>query len=86
MSYYKQPSGIGATDEHKQAAHKVALKIYDYLKKRGWPEPIVADSGNGYHLIYRIDLPSDDGGLIEKVLAALAACFDGDGGEIYCSV
>ena len=83
---YKRPSGIGATDEQKEAAHKVALKIYDYLKKRGWPEPIVADSGNGYHLIYRIDLPSDDGGLIEKVLAALAACFDGDGVEIDRSV
>ena len=27
----------------------------------GWPAPIVIDSGNGFHLLYRIHLPNDDG-------------------------
>jgi hypothetical protein len=79
---YKRPSGISATDAEKEAAHQTAKKIYAFLKKRGFPEPIIADSGNGYHLLYRIDLPSDDKALLEKLLAALAARFDGGGVEL----
>ena len=37
--------------------------------------PIIADSGNGWHLLYCIDLPADDGGLVARVLKALAAKF-----------
>jgi hypothetical protein len=75
-------SGISATSQEKEAAHKKALAIYAYLKERGWPEPVVADSGNGYHLIYRIDLPCDDGKLLEQTLTLLADRFDGDGVKI----
>ena len=28
----------------------------------GFPDPVRADSGNGAHLLYRIDLPNDDSG------------------------
>jgi hypothetical protein len=83
---YDRPSGISATDAEKAAAKKKAREIYGFLKERGWPEPVVADSGNGYHLDYRIDLPCEDNRLIEKVLAALADCFDGDGVKIDRSV
>ena len=79
---YDRPTGIGATDAEKEAAYKKTLEIRDYLRGRGWPEPIIADSGNGYHLVYRVDLPCDDDGLIEKVLALLAARFDGGGVKI----
>ena len=34
------------------------------------------DSGNGFHLLYRVDLPADDGGTVGKLLGALAARFD----------
>jgi hypothetical protein len=36
----------------------------------------MGDSGNGGHLLYRIDLPADDGGLVQRCLEALAARFD----------
>ena len=39
-------------------------------------------SGNGVHLFYRIDLPADDGGLVERALQTLAARFNGDGVKI----
>jgi uncharacterized protein DUF3987 len=77
-----RPSGISATDAEKEAAHRKTQDIYAFLQKHGWPKPIAADSGNGYQLIYRIELPCDDGGLTQKVLAALAKRFDGDGVEI----
>jgi hypothetical protein len=51
-----RPTGISATDSEKKRAEKKASEIADYLTtKHGWPVPIKADSGNGYHLIYRVD-------------------------------
>src|SRR5262249_43749118 len=51
-------------------------RVREHLSGLGWPKPVVADSGNGYHLLYRIDLPTDDGGLVKRVLASLAHRFD----------
>ena len=33
--------------------------MYVYLREHGWPEPVAADSGNGAHLLYAVDLPND---------------------------
>jgi hypothetical protein len=74
----RRPSGVSSTDQEKAAAKKKAREIHSYLKARGWPEPIAADSGNGYHLLYPINLPTMDGGLVEKLLTGLAECFDDD--------
>ncbi|WP_339908602.1 YfjI family protein [Symmachiella dynata] len=74
----QRPSGISANEEEHDAALQRARAIQDYLCGLGWPDPIVADSGNGAHLLYRIDLPRDDGGLIKRCLAALAELFDDD--------
>lgn len=73
-----RPSGISASDEEKELAKKRAHEAYLYLKAQEWPEPIAADSGNGYHLLYRIDLPNDEVSrdLIKNCLNALALRFD----------
>ncbi|QEL17632.1 hypothetical protein [Limnoglobus roseus] len=72
----RRPANISATAAEKRHAADLALRIRDDLHARGWPEPVVADSGNGYNLLYRVDLPADDGGLVKRVLAALAGRFD----------
>jgi hypothetical protein len=69
---------ISATDAEHDAAIAKARKIRAWLRRRGWPEPLFADSGNGGHLIYRVNLPRDDDGKVERVLKALAAHFDDD--------
>jgi putative DNA primase/helicase len=56
----KRPGTVNATDTEKAAAFLLAMAVWDALVALGWPEPIVADSGNGYHLIFRIDLAADD--------------------------
>src|SRR5262249_12844708 len=81
-----RPSGISTSDTEKQAAHKKAREIYRFLEDYGWPLPVAADSGNGYHLLYRVDLPCEDDRLLETVLAALANRFDGDGVKLDRSV
>jgi len=70
-----RPSGISATDAEHDLALARAREIRAYLQARSWPEPLLADSGNGAHLLYRMELPADDGGLVEGALAALAFRF-----------
>ena len=55
-----RPAGISSTDGEKAAAHEVALQVRDYLLSCGWPPMILADSGNGWHLLIRVDLPNDN--------------------------
>jgi hypothetical protein len=82
----QRDSKVSSTDAEKAAAHGVILEVRDYLGGRGWPAPVLGDSGNGYHLLYRIDLPADEGGLVQRVLLALAQRFDTDAAKIDQSV
>lgn len=69
----RRPSGISATDAEHAAALDRVRWIRAVLRAEGWPDPILADSGNGGHLLYRVHLPADDGGLCKGALEALAA-------------
>jgi len=73
-----RPAGVSSTDAEKRAAKERIRQVREYLRQQGWPEPIVADSGNGYHLLYLVDLPNDDESskLLESCLKALAAKFN----------
>jgi hypothetical protein len=67
-----RPAGIASTDAEHKAALDAAAAVAEALARDGWPPPLVADSGNGGHLMYRIDLPAVDGGLLQRCLEALA--------------
>ncbi len=70
-------SKTNSTAEEKQAAREEADKIREWLRSHGWPEPGLADSGNGWHLLYRIELPNDDASkaLLERFLLRLKQLF-----------
>lgn len=72
-----RPAGIGSTDEQLAAAYAVAESIREWLMERGWPEPIIAMSGNGYHLLFPINLPNNkrSAAMISGILKALDAQF-----------
>jgi len=73
-----RPSGISSTDaEHESAVTRIR-EVRDYLREQGWPEGVLADSGNGGHLLFRIDIDRDDNGLVERCLEALALKFSDD--------
>lgn len=69
-----RPSGISSTDEEHEMALERAKQVREWLRGLGWPDSILADSGNGAHLLYRIDLPNDEHSrhLLEDVLKAIA--------------
>ena len=58
---------VSATETEKRTAHEIAQQIRADLAAQGWPAPILADSGNGYHLLYRVDLPGADGGTVRAL-------------------
>jgi hypothetical protein len=55
----QRPSGISATDEEHEAALNRAREIRLTLSEEGFPQPILASSGNGSYLLYAITLPND---------------------------
>ena len=73
-----RPSGVSSTESEHNAAMAKADRIAVYLGDLGWPAPVVAGSGNGAHLLYRIDLPNNEASreLVKKCLEVLAAMFD----------
>lgn len=70
-----RPAGISSSDEEHEESLALTRTIRDALTAAGWPEPIFADSGNGGHLIYAVDLPVKDGGLVQRVLARLSKTY-----------
>lgn len=68
-------SDCSATDSEKELAVAKANEVRDYLTSAGWPFPVEADSGNGRHLLYRVALHGDDGGLIQTLLQLLSRRF-----------
>ena len=65
-----RPAEISASDDEKAAAHTRCQDVFQALQSAGWPSPVVADSGNGYHLLSRVDLPASDD-RIKRCLQAL---------------
>lgn len=72
----KRASGVSSTKAEHESALAKARKIRSDLFALGWPDPIMTDSGNGAQLMYRIDLPATDGGLVRKCTNAFALASD----------
>jgi P4 family phage/plasmid primase-like protien len=76
-----RPSGVSSTDAEHALAMAKADEVAAWLAGLGFPEPVRGDSGNGAHLLYRIDLPNDDAAtnLVKTVLSVLDNRFSDEG-------
>ncbi len=83
-----RPSDVSSTKEEKKVAELRAREVRDYLRQQGWPDPVVGDSGNGFHLLYDIDLPNtqESRDLVKGVLESLAFRFDDEQVKLDTSV
>jgi hypothetical protein len=70
----KRPAEISSTEYEHGRAITTACGIWDDLRGIGFGDPVVADSGNGAHLLYRLYLPNSDQitQLIQRVLKGIA--------------
>ena len=87
----KRPKGISATDTEKAYAHRMAMRLKADLNfMYGWTlQPVIVDSGNGYHMYYKlVDLANlpENVALIKAVLVRLAELYDSDEVSIDTSV
>jgi putative DNA primase/helicase len=73
------PPKIPSSEGERTLAFERLKTVVTYLVEEvGWPPPILCDSGKGFHAIWEIDLPANDGGLVERTLKALDAMFSDD--------
>lgn len=75
-----RPTGISSTDDELKEAFKLGGKVAQYLENCGFEKPVKAMSGNGAHLLYRIQLinSEENKALLERCLKALSMMFDTD--------
>jgi hypothetical protein len=86
-----------ATDAEKARTLVVANAVREYLASEGWPAPILCDSGNGHHLLYKLGEPypvtpesltpaAKDSDPVRRMLLFLADKFNGSDGVIDTTV
>ena len=73
----KRKSGVSSTDAELEKAHLKAVYVYRYLRSNGFNEPVVAKSGNGYHLLYPCQIPvsEESDNIIKRFLLTLSMLF-----------
>lgn len=75
----ERPTGISSSEAELQAAIARRDEVIEWLDLNSFPLGLCGLSGNGAHLLYRLDnLPNDEGNtvLIQTCLAVLAARFN----------
>ena len=74
----ERPSNVCSSNEEKEYAHQVALRVYKFFKDNNFPTPIVCDSSSGYHLYFKVDLDNNDDNekLVKKFLSTLSLIFN----------
>lgn len=77
-------TNVMATDEEREASRMVAVAVNQHLTEQGWPAAVSIDSGNGWHLLYCIDLPADKHtqAILRNCLKRLAEKFDNKAAHI----
>lgn len=76
---------VNATEGEHEAAQACCQAAFDWLGvDHGWPAPLLIDSGNGWHLLYRIDLPNDRDAqkLVKGVLLAVRDAVQVPGAQV----
>lgn len=83
-----RPAGLSSSEPEHARALERASDIAFALREEGFPEPVLADSGNGGHLLYAVALPNDDAttAMLGYFLEALARRFDDDRVKIDTAV
>ena len=90
VDFKRSPAKSNANEDELKAAMALGKQIRVHLETElEWPASVKVASGNGAHLLYRIDLPKDDSSrsLCERVLKELAAHYgDPAGAHVDTSV
>lgn len=80
----KRPSKVSSSEEELMLAKNLGNKIYKYMQGLGFETPLMAMSGNGVHLMYRVNLKNtkEHQNLMKQSLKALDLLFSTNGVDI----
>lgn len=83
----KKPSDTNSTDEEKEMAKEVVNNVFKFLRDEGFEKPVVCDSGNGFHLLYKIAMKNSNENttICKEFLQVLDMLFSNTNVEIDCS-
>lgn len=75
-----RPTGTSSTEKQVAAAKEIGNKVYSFMKKVGFNDPVFGFSGNGAHLLYKVGLRNTDNAreTIKKCLQVLDMYFSTD--------
>ena len=73
-------TGVSSTDAELLESAKLASRVYKYMRDLGFSEPLKAVSGNGCHLLYKINISNkpENVQLLQRCLETLALLFNND--------
>lgn len=79
-----RPAGTSSSEAELKEAYSVMEKVFKYLESMGFNRPIMATSGNGWHLLYKIALANtnENKELVGNVLKTLNAYFGNDKAKV----
>ena len=80
----KRPSKVSSSEEELTLAKNLGNKIFKYMQGLGFETPLMAMSGNGVHLMYRVNLKNtkEHQNLMKQSLKALDLLFSTDDVDI----
>ena len=83
----EKPSDTNSTDEEKELAKEVVNNVYKFLRDEGFEKPVICDSANGYHLLYRQAMRNsqENTEVMKNFLKVLDIYFSTDKVKIDCS-
>jgi KaiC/GvpD/RAD55 family RecA-like ATPase len=83
----EKPSDTNSTDEEKELAKDVVNNVYKFLRDEGFEQPVICDSANGFHLLYKQAMKNtaENTETMKNFLKVLDMYFSTDKVKIDCS-
>lgn len=83
----EKPSDTNSTDGEKELAKQVVNNVYKFLRDEGFEQPVICDSANGFHLLYKQAMLSNPQNteIMKNFLKVLDLYFSTDKVKIDCS-
>lgn len=83
----EKPADTNSTDEEKNDAKQVVNAVYKFLRDEGFETPVVCDSANGWHLLFRQAMKNtpENTETMKKFLQVLDMYFSTEKVKIDCS-
>lgn len=79
------PKTQPSTEEERELAIETARNVARFCAFRGMPEPILADSGNGAHLLWKCDIPVESD-VHKRMLIEIASKFNSQAVDVDLTI